>query len=36
MEKKILFFVDQLVYHKLFNYRGVIIDVDAVFMHTEA
>lgn len=35
MENETLFFVGQLVYHKLFNYRGVIIDVDPVFMHTE-
>ncbi|MDY6992191.1 MAG: heat shock protein HspQ [Pseudomonadota bacterium] len=35
MENETLFFVGQLVYHKLFNYRGVIVDVDPVFMHTE-
>ncbi len=30
-----LFFIGQLVHHKKFDYRGVIIDVDAVFEGTE-
>ena len=30
-----LFSVGQLVRHRLFNYRGVVIDVDPVFMGTE-
>lgn len=30
-----LFSVGELVYHKLFRYRGVIIDVDPQFMLTE-
>lgn len=29
------FYVGQLVEHQKFNYRGVIIDVDPVFMGTE-
>lgn len=29
------FSVGQLIIHKLFNYRGVIIDVDPVYMGTE-
>lgn len=29
------FSIGQLVTHKLFNYRGVIIDVDPVFQGTE-
>ena len=32
---KPLFFIGQLVHHKKFDYRGVIIDVDAVFEGTE-
>ncbi|KAA3629307.1 MAG: heat shock protein HspQ [Proteobacteria bacterium] len=28
--------VGQLVHHKLFDYRGVIFDVDAVFMGSDA
>jgi len=35
MENEILFYIGQLVYHKKFNYRGVIIDVDPHFMLTE-
>ena len=30
-----LFSVGQLVWHRLFHYRGVVIDVDPVFMGTE-
>ena len=30
-----LFFIGQLVHHKKFDYRGVIIDVDAGFEGTE-
>ena len=30
-----LFSVGQLVRHRLFHYRGVVIDVDPVFMGTE-
>lgn len=30
-----LFFIGQLVHHKKFDYRGVIIDVDAEFEGTE-
>ena len=29
------FFVGQLIRHKLFDYRGVIVDVDPGFMGTE-
>ena len=29
------FFVGQVVAHRMFNYRGVVIDVDAHFMGTE-
>ena len=29
------FYVGQLVAHRLFNYRGVVVDVDAQFMGTE-
>jgi heat shock protein HspQ len=29
------FAVGQIVHHKLFNYRGVVIDVDPVFRGTE-
>ena len=35
MQKKSQFFIGQLVKHKLFNYRGVIIDVDPEFMLTD-
>jgi len=30
-----LFFIGQLIHHKKFDYRGVIIDVDAQFSGTE-
>lgn len=29
------FNVGQLVYHRMFDYRGVVIDVDPVFLGTE-
>jgi len=32
MESNLQFNIGQLVEHKLFGYRGVIFDVDAVFM----
>jgi heat shock protein HspQ len=35
MKNNILFTVGQTVYHKHFNYRGVIIDVDPKFMGSE-
>jgi heat shock protein HspQ len=35
MNSQPLFFVGQLVHHKKFDYRGVIIDVDAQFSGTE-
>ncbi len=30
-----LFFIGQLIHHKIFDYRGVIIDVDAEFESSE-
>ncbi len=30
------FFVGQIVHHKRFDYRGVIVDVDATFQGTDA
>lgn len=35
MIENILFSIGQLVHHKLFHYRGVIIDVDPRFMLSE-
>lgn len=35
MEGDAKFFVGQLVTHKMFNYRGVIVDVDAEFSGTD-
>ena len=32
---KAIFAIGQIVHHKLFNYRGVIYDVDPVFQGTE-
>ena len=29
------FYIGQIIFHKKFNYRGVIIDVDTVFSGTE-
>ena len=29
------FFIGQLIQHRLFNYRGVIVDVDPVFSGTD-
>lgn len=34
MEQEAKFFIGQLVKHKLFDYRGVVIDVDSGFMLT--
>lgn len=30
------FYVGQVIHHRLFNYRGVIVDVDPVFQGSEA
>ncbi len=30
------FFIGQIVHHKGFDYRGVVVDVDATFQGTEA
>jgi heat shock protein HspQ len=35
METQPQFFIGQLVHHKKFDYRGVIVDVDAQFSGTE-
>ncbi|GMQ90924.1 MAG TPA: heat shock protein HspQ [Acidiferrobacteraceae bacterium] len=36
MESKVArFAIGQLIHHKLFHYRGVIVDVDSVFQGTE-
>ncbi|MBF0273614.1 MAG: heat shock protein HspQ [Nitrospinae bacterium] len=35
MQKESQFSIGQLVKHKLFNYRGVIVDVDPEFMLTD-
>ena len=32
---KAVFSIGQIIHHKLFNYRGVIYDVDPVFQGTE-
>ncbi len=34
-ERKALFFVGQCVHHRLFDYRGVIVDVDPEFQGSE-
>lgn len=34
-DRRARFTVGQLVHHRLFNYRGVIFDVDPVFQGTE-
>ena len=34
-EVKCKFAIGQLIHHRLFNYRGVVADVDAVFEGTE-
>ena len=34
-QDKVKFSIGQLVHHKLFDYRGVIVDVDPVFSGTE-
>jgi heat shock protein HspQ len=36
MSDKAKFFVGQIVHHVRFDYRGVVIDVDATFQGTEA
>ena len=36
MTTKPKFFVGQIVHHKRFNYRGVVVDVDASFQGSEA
>ena len=33
--KKAKFYVGQIVHHKLFNYRGIIFDVDYQFLGSE-
>ncbi|MGR9044986.1 MAG: heat shock protein HspQ [Gammaproteobacteria bacterium] len=33
--KKAKFFVGQIIHHKLFNYRGIIYDVDYQFLGSE-
>ncbi len=35
MNNRARFSIGQLVHHRLFDYRGVIFDVDAVFQGTE-
>lgn len=35
MSKQAKFFVGQLIAHELFDYRGVVIDVDPYFMLTD-
>lgn len=35
MSEQAKFFVGQLIEHELFDYRGVIVDVDPYFMLTE-
>lgn len=35
MTRKILFHIGQLVHHLRFAYRGVVVDVDPEFMHTD-
>lgn len=35
MDKNAIAAVGQLVRHKLFDYRGVVVDVDPVFMQSE-
>ncbi len=35
MESQPKFFVGQVIHHQLFDYRGVIVDVDPVFQGTE-
>lgn len=35
MNSEAKFFVGQLIHHNKFNYRGVVVDVDAEFQGTE-
>ena len=36
MTQESKFFVGQIVHHNRFNYRGVVVDVDATFQGSEA
>ena len=36
MSENAKFFVGQIVHHKRFDYRGVVVDVDASFQGTDA
>lgn len=36
IDKYAKFSVGQLVHHRLFNYRGVVVDVDPVYQNTDA
>jgi len=29
------FYIGQIIYHKIFGYRGVIVGIDAVFNHSD-
>ncbi len=33
-EKRVRFSIGQVVHHKMFDYRGVVVDVDLVFNNT--
>lgn len=33
--KSVKFYIGQVVHHKLFDYRGVIVDVDPVFSNSD-
>ena len=35
MEKKVSFAIGQIIHHRLFDYRGVVFDVDANFQGTD-
>ena len=30
------FYIGQIIYHRRFNYRGVIVGIDAIFSHSES
>jgi heat shock protein HspQ len=34
-EKSVKFTIGQVVHHKMFDYRGVVVDVDPVFNSSE-
>ena len=34
-EYVVKFAIGQLIHHRLFGYRGVVVDVDATFQHSE-